>query len=121
MKKIMVVDDEPDILMSMSSLLEGEGYAVLPAESARECLEKLRYTKPDLIIMDFFMPEMSGREAIERIRVIPGYEKIKIMFMTVAEFRDKGKQKLKELRISDYVTKPIDGDNLLKKIKKLVK
>ena len=118
MTKIMVVDDEPDISESVKSLLESEGYDVTVAGDGKECLSKLGKEKPDLILMDFFMPGMSGREVVEAIRKKD--KDTKIAFMTVAEFRDAGMKKLYDLGISDYIPKPIDTKDLIGRIKKIL-
>jgi CheY-like chemotaxis protein len=120
-KKIMVVDDEPDILESVSGLLESEGYDVIAAVDGAECLKKLDGgVKPDLILMDFFMPGMSGREVVEKIRLNPKTKNLKIAFLTVAEFKEKGMEILDNLKIADYLQKPIDIDNFSKRIKKIL-
>ena len=61
-KKIMVVDDEQDILVLVKAVLEGAGFDVITAESGLDCLEKLKKEKPDMILMDMMMPKMSGRD-----------------------------------------------------------
>jgi len=120
-KNIFIVDDEADILMSIKGLLESKGYNVTALGGGEQCLEKLKEEKPDLILLDFFMPGMSGRETIEKIRQKKEYDNVKIIFMTVAEFRDIGKEKIKELKVSDYITKPIDIKALLASVKKHTK
>lgn len=116
-KRIMVVDDEPDILESVSAALEKEGYDVVTAGDGRECLRKLeRGKKPDLILMDFFMPGMSGREAIERIRRDPKFGGVKIVYMTVAEFRERGLQSIRDLGVKCCINKPISVEDLIKKV-----
>jgi len=108
-RKILVVDDEPDIVESLKTLLEAEDYDVSTAGDGKECLKLIEEgLKPDLIIMDFFMPEISGRETVERIRQTPGHKDTKVLFLSVAEFKTKGLEKLKELDIIDHIQKPID-------------
>jgi len=69
-----------------------------------------------------FMPEMSGREVCERIRAEkdPGLKDIKIAFFTVANFKEQGKQILKDLEVADYITKPFDVDDLLNRVRLMV-
>ena len=68
MTKIMIVDDEQEVIESIKTILELEGYEAVGAESGDECLKKLEKESVDLILMDFFMPGMDGRMVIEKIR-----------------------------------------------------
>ena len=120
-KKIMIVDDEPDILESVKVLLKSEGYDVITASDGDECLKKLDSgVKPDLILMDFFMPGMTGREVTEKIRKNPKTKNLKIAFLTVAEFKEKGMQSLSELDVADYIQKPVELADFTARIKKLL-
>ncbi len=120
-KKIMIVDDEPDTIESFKTVLENEGFDIVTALSGRECLDKLKKEKVDLILIDFFMPEMSGRGTVERIRENPGLTDAKVAFLTVAGFRDKGKSILEELNVADYIRKSITVDEFIVRIKKMLK
>jgi CheY-like chemotaxis protein len=121
-KKIMIVDDTRDTVEMVEKLLTSEGYKTIIAFNGKEALDKLRNMnadeRPDLILLDMFMPEMSGREVCERIRSEknPGLKDIKIAFFTVANFKEQGKQILKELKVIDYITKPFDVDDLLNRV-----
>ena len=118
MAKIMVVDDEPNILALEGAILEGEGFEVVQAASGQECLDKLKQEKPDLILLDMMMPGMSGREVCEKIRADPETANQKIVFVTVARFSEVGKNILEELKVLDYVTKPFDNADLIARVKK---
>jgi len=120
-KKIMLVDDEHNILELVSELLMNEGYAVIATSSGREALEKLKTTKPDLILLDMMMPNMSGRQVCEQIRKNPKTKNLKVAFLTVAKFSEAGKEKLNQLKVLDYITKPFDNADLLERIKKILK
>lgn len=120
MKKIMIVDDEENIVELVKVILEQEEFEVVGVNSGQECLEKLKEAKPDLILMDMMMPGMSGREATEKIRNDPKTKNIKIAFLTVARFSETGKGVLKKLNVSDYITKPFDNNDLVKRVKKIV-
>jgi len=120
-KKIMIVDDEESIRELVNAVLSLEGFEVIAAEDGQECLEKLKEVKPDLILMDMMMPGMSGRETIEKIRKNPKTKDLKIIFLTVARFSETGKDTLKKMNILDYITKPFDNDDLIRRVKKLVK
>jgi len=118
-KWILVVDDERDITTSLKTFLENNGYIVSTACDGPDCLQKLEKEKPDLILMDFFMPTMSGRETVERIRANPKTKDIPIIFLTVAQFGERGMEIIKELKVADYIQKPVNTDELLGRIKRV--
>lgn len=117
-KKIMIVDDEESLVELVRAIFGQEGFEVISAYSGAECLEKLKTEKPDLILMDMMMPGMSGRETTEKIRKNPKTKDLKIVFLTVARFSEVGKDSLKGLNVLDYITKPFDNKDLVKRVKK---
>jgi CheY-like chemotaxis protein len=125
-KKIMIVDDTRDTVEMVEKLLKSEGYTTIIAFNGKDALDKLRSVKddekPDLILLDMFMPEMSGREVCETIRADkdPGLKDIKIAFFTVANFKEQGKQILNDLKVIDYITKPFDVDDLLNRVRTML-
>jgi len=120
-KKIMIVDDEPNICEAVKITLEAEGFKMLTALSGQECLDKLKNESVDLILMDFFMPEMNGRELCSKIRKDPRLASLPVVFLTVAQFGGIGKEKLRKLNITDYISKPFDNDDLVRTVKKICK
>jgi CheY-like chemotaxis protein len=116
----MIVDDEESLLELLRGILESEGFDVITVASGQECLTKLKTIKPDLIVMDMMMPGMSGRETTEKIRADPNTKNLKIIFLTVARFSDSGVKNLKEFKVMDYITKPFENDDLVKRIKKVL-
>lgn len=119
-KKILAVDDEPSIAELVHAVLTEAGFSVTTASSGEEALEKLKTLKPDLVLLDMMMPGMSGRETCEKIRSNPRTAGVKVAFLTVAKFSEAGKDILKNMRVSDYITKPFDNDDLVRKVKKIV-
>jgi CheY-like chemotaxis protein len=119
-KKILVVDDEKDLLILLREILENEGFEVVTAESGKECLEKLKALKPDLIILDMMMPKMSGDETLKKIREDPKNKDLKAVFLTVARISEETMFNLGKLNILDYINKPFDNEELVKRIKKVV-
>jgi CheY-like chemotaxis protein len=117
-KKIMVVDDEENLIELVKAILETEGFDVITAYNGKECLEKLKTAKPDLILLDMMMPGMSGRETCENIRKDSKTKNLKVAFVTVAKFSEVGKDILKKLNAVDYITKPFDNKDLVKRVKK---
>jgi CheY-like chemotaxis protein len=120
LKKVMVVDDEESLRELVRAIFESEGFEVIDASSGIECIQKLEKIKPDIILMDMMMPGMSGREATEKIRQNYKTKDIKVVFLTVARFSETGKETLDKLNVADYITKPFDNDELVKKVKRLL-
>ncbi len=119
-KKIMIVDDEESLSELVKAILEREGFDVIIANSGVECLEKLKTVQPDLILMDMMMPIMSGRETTEKIRTDPKTKNVKVAFLTVARLSEVGMDSLKKMNISDYITKPFDNADLIKRVKRII-
>ncbi|MBU0661954.1 response regulator [Candidatus Micrarchaeota archaeon] len=118
MAKIMVVDNEKAIVEMLRTMLGLEGHEVVPAYSGKECLQKLRRGKVDLVILDVMMPGMSGWDVFQRIR--EGDKKTPIMFLTVM-FAPKGQIAafMKE-GLCAYVTKPFGRKELLNTVKRCI-
>ena len=122
-KTIMVIDDVEDTVDFVSTLLKTEGYETERALNGKEALAALKKMKqkPDLVLVDMFMPEMSGRELCEKIRGDEELKDIKLAFITVASFKEQGKQLLKKLDILDYIVKPFDSKDFLKRVEIMLK
>jgi DNA-binding response OmpR family regulator len=118
MKKIMVVDNEPDIVDLTRTVLEIGGYEVVPAHSGEECLRILEKEKVDLVLLDIMMPGMSGWDVFNRIK--KKSDDIKVAFMSVLEISDKRKQVLLDEGLADYIMKPFDKDGLLDRIDEIL-
>lgn len=118
-KKILVVDDEENLRELAKAIFEDE-FDITAVGSGKECLETLKTFTPDVILMDMFMPEMSGRETTEKIRENPKTKNLKVIFLTVSRFSETGKDILRKMNVSDYVTKPFDNDDLVKRVKKVI-
>jgi len=118
--RILLVDDEPDILEIITYNLSAEGYQVITAENGLEAIEMARLHKPHLIILDVMMPEMDGIEACDRIRKIPELEETVITFLT-ARSEDYSQMAGFEAGADDYITKPIKPKVLMSKVKALLR
>jgi CheY-like chemotaxis protein len=119
-KKVLVVDDEESILELVSAVLEGAGYEVVTADSGKECLEKLKTLRPDMVLLDMMMPDMSGRTVCEKIRKDPKTKGLKVAFVTVARFSEVGKGTLSKMNVADYITKPFENADLIRRVKKII-
>ena len=118
--KILLVDDEPDILEIVGYNLSNEGYKVITAENGAEGVKKAKKEKPQLIILDVMMPEMDGIEACERIRQIPDLKNVIVTFLT-ARGEDYSQVAGFEAGADDYITKPIKPKVLVSKVKALLR
>jgi two-component system alkaline phosphatase synthesis response regulator PhoP len=118
--RILLVDDEPDILEIVSYNLSAEGYEVFTAKNGIEGVAKAKKKQPHLIILDVMMPEMDGIEACEVIRNTPGLENTIITFLT-ARGEDYSQMAGFEAGADDYITKPIKPKVLISKVKALLR
>lgn len=118
--KILLVDDEADILEIVGYNLSSEGYQVITGENGVEAVEKAKKYKPHLIILDVMMPEMDGIEACEKIREIPELNNIIITFLT-ARGEDYSQVAGFDAGADDYITKPIKPKVLVSKVKALLR
>ncbi|QRM88355.1 response regulator [Lacinutrix sp. WUR7] len=118
--KILLVDDEPDILEIVGYNLTTEGYQVITAENGIQAVKKAKKEKPQLIILDVMMPEMDGIEACEQIRKIDSLNNTIITFLT-ARGEDYSQVAGFDAGADDYITKPIKPKVLVSKVKALLR
>lgn len=118
--RILLVDDEPDILEIVSYNLSAEGYEVLTAKNGVEAVSKAKKKKPHLIILDVMMPEMDGIEACEILRKTPELENTIITFLT-ARGEDYSQVAGFDAGADDYITKPVKPKVLVSKVKALLR
>jgi two-component system alkaline phosphatase synthesis response regulator PhoP len=118
--KILLVDDEPDILEIVGYNLSQEGYEVITAANGKEAVIKAKKENPQLIIMDVMMPEMDGIEACENIRKLPELENTIITFLT-ARSEDYSQLAGFDAGADDYISKPIKPKILVSKVKALLR
>lgn len=115
MSKILLVDDEPDILEFLKYNLEQEDFEVLTSTNGKDALKKI-LLKPDLIILDIMMPEMDGFELYQQIKSDKNFRYIPIIFLT-AKSGETNEIKGLDLGASDYIQKPISPKKLIARIK----
>ena len=118
--KILLVDDEPDILEIVGYNLRNEGYQVFTATNGIEAVKSAKKNIPQLILLDIMMPEMDGIEACEKIRKIKSLDNVIISFLT-ARGEDYSQVAGFEAGADDYITKPIKPKVLVSKIKSLLR
>lgn len=103
--KILIADDEPNIVISLEFLLKREGYEVVVAHNGAEALERVRAERPDLAILDVMMPLRNGLEVCQDLRQDPDFKDLRIMMLT-AKGRDTEVSKGLALGADVYMTKP---------------
>ena len=118
--KILLVDDEPDILEIVGYNLSNEGYQIITAENGNQAVKKAKKELPHLIILDVMMPEMDGMEACELIRKNPDLQNTLIVFLS-ARGEDYSQMAGFDAGADDYITKPIKPKVLVSKVKALLR
>jgi CheY-like chemotaxis protein len=122
MKKIIVVDDEEDQLYTVKKTLEyaDKDFDIVTINSGNNCLQYLKNNdKPDLILLDIMMPEMTGWELYDKIKENDNWRNIPIVFLTART--DETAEKAGKFFGEDYIEKPFDTENLVERIKKIIK
>ena len=117
--KILIVDDEPNIVMSLEFLLKKEGFQIDTAGDGDAALEKIRSFMPDLVLLDVMMPKKSGFEVCEILRADPAFANLRIIMLT-AKGRDTEQAKGLALGADAYVTKPFSTKELVAKVKQML-
>lgn len=119
MAKVLVVDDEPNIVLSLEFLMQQAGFEVETAEDGATALAKVEAAPPDLILLDISLPGISGFDVLEQLRQEPLYAKLPIIMLT-AHGREVEKEKGLALGADDYVTKPFSTQALVEKVQVLL-
>lgn len=118
--KILLVDDEPDVLEFLSYNLNREGYKVFKAKNGKDALESLKKNKPHLAILDVMMPGMDGIETCRQIRMLPEFKNIIVIFLT-ARGEEHSQIAGFDAGADDYVSKPVMPKVLISRIKALLR
>jgi len=119
-KKIMVVDDDPDILITIRKIFEKEGYEVFTVDTGKDCIQELKRGFKGIILMDIMMPFMDGWDTIEEITKNGYCKNVVISILTAKGSPDHEKMKGLENHIFDYITKPFDIKSLISDVKQMV-
>ena len=118
-KKILVVDDEPDIVKIVSFRLKKEGYEVVIAVDGQEGLDKAGAENPDLTLLDLRLTKMSGEEVCGKIKSDDKLKHIPVVFLTASHVAGV-MEKVQEFGAQDYLVKPFDPKGLLEKVRKYI-
>ena len=118
-EKILIVDDEPDLLELVRDTLEMAGYTVITASDGEEGLKSITEDSPDLVILDIKMPKIDGMEVLERVRKNPLLNELPVIMLT--SLKGEGIiREAKEVGANDYIVKPFNQIDLLNRVKRVI-
>ncbi len=119
MTRVLVVDDEPNILLSLEFLMQQAGFDVVTADDGETALQRVATDSPDLILLDISLPGLSGFQVLEQLRSQPEHARLPIIMLT-AHGREVEREKGLALGADDYVTKPFSTRLLVEKVQALL-
>jgi two-component system alkaline phosphatase synthesis response regulator PhoP len=118
-KSILVVDDEPNIVLSLEFLMEKQGFEVRSAYDGEQALQAISESPPDLILLDINMPKVNGYEVCASVRGNPAWKDVRILILT-AKGRDVEREKGLAMGADEYVTKPFSTREVVEKVQELL-
>ena len=118
-KKVLIADDEQNIVISLEFLMKREGYQVEVANDGEEAVRRIRASRPDLVLLDVMMPKKSGFEVCQEIRSDPEMAGVRILMLT-ANGRDTEVAKGLALGADAYMTKPFSTRELVDKVRSML-
>jgi DNA-binding response OmpR family regulator len=118
-KKILIADDEQNIVISLEFLMKREGFEVLVANDGEEAIKRIRADQPDLVLLDVMMPKKSGFEVCQEVKADPALGGVRILMLT-AKGRDTEVAKGLALGADAYMTKPFSTRELVDKVRSLL-
>jgi DNA-binding response OmpR family regulator len=114
-QSVLIVDDEPNILLSLEFLMRKTGYEVRTAKDGEEALAKILQAAPDLVLLDVMMPKIDGFSICQQIRANPAWNDVRIIMLT-ARGRDVEREKGLALGADDYITKPFSTKDAIARV-----
>jgi DNA-binding response OmpR family regulator len=118
-KSVLVVDDEPNILLSLQFLMKKAGYEVRTAKDGDEALAALAISAPDLVLLDVMMPKRDGFDVCQKIRSNPNWKNVRIIMLT-ARGRPVEREKGLALGADDYITKPFSTKAVIERVESIL-
>jgi len=119
MTKVLVVDDEPNILLSLEFLMEQAGFTVFTAEDGETALQKIQELEPNLVLLDISLPGISGFDVLAELRDDERFQRLPVIMLT-AHGREVEREKGMALGADDYITKPFSTQALVQKVRNLL-
>lgn len=117
---ILIVDDEPNILMSLEFIMKKAGYEVRTARDGAAAMDAIKASPPDLLLLDVMLPERDGFDICQTVRTNPDWRSIRIIMLT-AKGRDVERQKGLALGADDYITKPFSTREVLTRVEEVLR
>ncbi len=117
--KVLIIDDEPDILMTLDFLMRKAGYEVFIGRDGAEAIELVKSNQPQLVLLDVMMPNVDGYEVCQFIKNTPEYKNCKVVFLS-AKTKQKDIEKAYEIGADYYIPKPFSSRDLVKKVKEML-
>jgi len=118
-KTVLVVEDEPNIVLSLEFLVKEAGYNVRVARDGEEALKAVEQEAPDVMLLDLMIPKRDGYDVCQTVRANPAWKDLRIIMLT-ARGREAEKEKGLALGADDYITKPFSTRELTRKLKRLL-
>ena len=118
-KRILIVDDEPNIVVSLEFLIKREGYEVAVAADGEAALRSIEEKQPDLVLLDIMLPKKNGFEVCQAIRANPAWQEVKVVMLT-AKGRDTEVAKGTALGADAYMTKPFSTKDLIAQVRQIL-
>ncbi|MFA5113064.1 MAG: response regulator [Candidatus Margulisiibacteriota bacterium] len=116
-KVVMIVDDEPTIVTIVEDLLQLKGFDALSASDALEAEQAIKLHRPDLILLDVMMPRVSGFDFCKKLKSLPDYKDIPVIFLSVMNKKEDLEKGLQAGAV-DYIPKPFDPNDLIARVRK---
>lgn len=120
-KKILIVDDEPDLLDVVTLRLRHAGYEITDAIDAESAILSLQKDLPDLVLLDLLLPKMQGDELCRKLKADDKFKHIPIILFTASVVRPANKKELKAMGADDCIMKPFQPEDLITKIEKYIR
>ena len=118
--RILIAEDEPFIVESLSFLLKREGYDVQAVDTGSQALAALQASAPDLLLLDIMLPETNGFDVLRRLRATEALSTLPVMVLT-AKGQEADRKRMQELGADDFVTKPFSNRDLLERVASLLR
>lgn len=118
-KKILVVDDEPFIVRSLTFVLKKQGYETITATDGEEAVTKIQEEKPDLVFLDVMMPKKTGFEVCQEVRANPEMGDLYIIMLT-ARGQEADRERGLRLGVNEFMTKPFSPSKVIEKVKEVL-
>lgn len=118
-KSVLIVEDEPFILEALSFLLEREGFTLSSFSDGEGCIDYIKQVKPDLIILDMMLPNISGMQILENLRNSADFQALPVLMLT-AKGQRRDRQAAENAGASLFMTKPFSNDEIIANVHKLL-